>query len=146
MKKILTSILLGLVHFLVSAQTEFITTWKTDNPGVSADNQITIPTFTGETYNYTVDWGDGTSDSNVSGDITHTYGVPGTYQVSISGTFPRIYFEAELRPPSSRALSCMPWSLTASRMLASSFSAVMLLRGTGFAPTPSFTLNCAQQG
>nr|WP_288936239.1 BspA family leucine-rich repeat surface protein [uncultured Allomuricauda sp.] len=96
MKKILTSILLGLVHFLVSAQTEFITTWKTDNPGVSADNQITIPTFTGETYNYTVDWGDGTSDSNVSGDITHTYGVPGTYQVSISGTFPRIYFEAEV--------------------------------------------------
>ncbi|WP_437398188.1 BspA family leucine-rich repeat surface protein [Flagellimonas lutimaris] len=92
MKKILTSILLGLVHFLVSAQTEFITTWKTDNPGVSADNQITIPTFTGETYNYTVDWGDGNSDTNVTGSITHTFNVPGIYQVSIEGTFPRIYF------------------------------------------------------
>ncbi|MBW8243513.1 BspA family leucine-rich repeat surface protein [Muricauda oceani] len=101
MKKFYFSILLGLVHFMVSAQTEFITTWKTDNPGVSADNQITIPTFTGETYNYTVDWGDGTSDSNVSGDITHTYGVPGTYQVSISGTFPRIYFEAQMVSGSS---------------------------------------------
>ncbi len=92
MKKIYTSILLGLVHFYVSAQTEFITTWKTDNPGVSADNQITIPTHPGETYNYTVDWGDGNSDTNVSGSITHTYNVPGIYQVSIEGTFPRIYF------------------------------------------------------
>ncbi|MEQ5790320.1 BspA family leucine-rich repeat surface protein [Muricauda sp. NFXS6] len=70
----------------------FVTTWKTDNPGISADNQITIPTFPGETYNYSVDWGDGTSDSNVEGNITHTYATPGTYQVSISGDFPRIYF------------------------------------------------------
>ncbi len=112
MKKILTSFLLGLVHFFVTAQSEFITTWKTDNPGVSADNQITIPTFTGETYNYTVNWGDGTSDSNVSGDITHTYGVPGTYQVSISGDFPRIYFNGNQAPNSSdvqKILSVNQW-------------------------------------
>ncbi len=70
----------------------FITTWKTDNPGVSEDNQITIPTFVGETYNYTIDWGDGTSDTNITGDITHTYSSPGVYQISISGIFPRIYF------------------------------------------------------
>ncbi|GMN06341.1 hypothetical protein MTsPCn5_17300 [Croceitalea sp. MTPC5] len=74
----------------------FITTWKTDNPGVSDDNQITIPTLPGETYDYFVDWGDGSSDSNVTGEITHTYTTAGTYQVSISGDFPRIYFEAEL--------------------------------------------------
>ena len=70
----------------------FITTWKTDNPGVSNNNQITIPTYPGETYNYSVDWGDGSSDSGVTGNITHTYANPGTYQVSISGKFPRIYF------------------------------------------------------
>ncbi|WP_298477165.1 BspA family leucine-rich repeat surface protein [uncultured Maribacter sp.] len=70
----------------------FVTTWKTDNPGTSTDNQITIPTFTGETYNYTVDWGDGSSDTGVTGDITHTYATAGTYEVSISGEFPRIYF------------------------------------------------------
>tara|TARA_B100000949_G_scaffold235613_1_gene260462 strand:+ start:5074 stop:8304 length:3231 start_codon:yes stop_codon:yes gene_type:complete len=73
----------------------FITTWKTDNLGVSNDNQITIPTFQGETYDYAVDWGDGNSDANVTGDITHTYLSPGTYQVSISGDFPRIYFNDE---------------------------------------------------
>lgn len=72
-------------------QRPFITTWKTDNSGVSEDNQITIPTFEGEVYNYTVDWGDGSSDAGVTGDITHTYATPGTYQVSISEEFPRIY-------------------------------------------------------
>jgi surface protein len=70
---------------------DFVTTWKTDNAGVSADNQITIPT-NGIGYNYNVDWGDGNTDALVTGDITHTYAVPGTYTVRISGTFPRIYF------------------------------------------------------
>ncbi|MDT0540920.1 BspA family leucine-rich repeat surface protein [Croceitalea sp. P059] len=70
----------------------FVTTWKTDNPGISDDNQITIPTFPGETYNYTVDWGDGTTTENVTGDIIHSYSASGTYVVSISGDFPRIYF------------------------------------------------------
>ncbi len=69
----------------------FVTTWKTDNPGVSANNQITIPTF-GTGYNYTVDWGDGTSPTLETGDATHTYATPGVYTVSITGTFPAIVF------------------------------------------------------
>ncbi|WP_205728913.1 BspA family leucine-rich repeat surface protein, partial [Flagellimonas onchidii] len=92
MKKIYLTTLLGLVHFFLSAQTEFVTTWKTDNQGTSTDNQIAIPTFPGETYNYSVDWGDGNSDNNINGGITHTYAAPGTYTVSITGDFPRIYF------------------------------------------------------
>ena len=69
----------------------FITTWKTDNSGVSNDNQITIPTI-GDGYNYSVDWGDGTSSQNVTKDITHTYSQAGTYTIKISGDFPRICF------------------------------------------------------
>ncbi|MDG1572005.1 BspA family leucine-rich repeat surface protein [Robiginitalea sp. M366] len=84
--------LLCILPTLLSAQNPFVSTWKTDNPGASADNQITIPTFPDETYNYDIDWGDGSSDSGVTGSITHTYATPGTYQVSISGAFPRIYF------------------------------------------------------
>ncbi|WP_341216567.1 BspA family leucine-rich repeat surface protein [uncultured Wocania sp.] len=71
--------------------TPFITTWKTDNPGTSNNNQITIPT-TGGGYNYTVDWGDGTPTTVETGDATHTYATPGIYAVSITGNFPRIYF------------------------------------------------------
>jgi len=72
----------------------FVTTWKTDNIGTSSNTEIIIPTFPGETYNYDVDWtNDGTFDDlNVSGNITHNYGVAGTYTVAIRGTFPRIYF------------------------------------------------------
>ncbi|WP_353777643.1 BspA family leucine-rich repeat surface protein [Winogradskyella sp. 3972H.M.0a.05] len=76
----------------------FITTWQTDNVGDSNATSITIPTFPGESYNYQVDWSyDGVTfnveDANVTGDITHDYGVAGTYTVAISGTFPRIYFD-----------------------------------------------------
>ncbi|WP_299628310.1 BspA family leucine-rich repeat surface protein, partial [uncultured Tenacibaculum sp.] len=66
----------------------FITIWQT----TLANETITIPTAAGETYNYTVDWGDGTTPTIETGDATHTYGTAGVHTVSISGVFPRIYF------------------------------------------------------
>ncbi len=99
MKKTYFTALLGLTHFFLLAQTEFITTWRTNNPGISGNNQITIPTFPDESYDYTIDWGDGTSDTGVTGDITHTYTTPGTYTVTIGGIFPRIYFNYETGNP-----------------------------------------------
>ncbi|WP_289063189.1 hypothetical protein [uncultured Zobellia sp.] len=39
------------------ADRPFITTWKTDNPGTSADNQIMIPSSKYLPSNYEVDWG-----------------------------------------------------------------------------------------
>ncbi|SDI61109.1 BspA family leucine-rich repeat surface protein, partial [Winogradskyella thalassocola] len=90
-----------LIQFLIAltlsasltAQNEFITTWKTDNPGTSNATSITIPTAASG-YNYDVDWeNDGTwDDFGVTGDITHDYGIIGTRTVAIRGTFPRIYF------------------------------------------------------
>ncbi|WP_299891005.1 BspA family leucine-rich repeat surface protein [uncultured Lacinutrix sp.] len=66
----------------------FITTWET-----TTDNEtITIPTFSGETYNYGINWGDGTIESGLTGDATHTYTVAGNHEVLITGNFPRIYF------------------------------------------------------
>lgn len=73
------------------AKCPFITTWVTDNPGESQNNQITIPVWI-EAYNYQVNWGDGTTDTGITGEITHTYATPGTYQVYISGIFPTISF------------------------------------------------------
>ena len=69
----------------------FITTWKTTR----VNERVTIPT-TGSGYNFTVDWGDmsETTYSNSSGAnfATHDYDSPSTYTVTITGTFPRIYF------------------------------------------------------
>ena len=66
----------------------FITTWRT----TVANETITIPT-TGGGYNYVVDWGDGVTAINQIGDATHAYTVPGIYTVSITGDFPRIFFD-----------------------------------------------------
>jgi|GEM_PF-4495325 len=67
--------------------TAFLTTWTTTSPNES----ITIPT-TGGGYLYDVAWGDGTTSVNRTGNATHTYSTPGDYQISITGSFPRIYF------------------------------------------------------
>lgn len=93
-------IFLCLVFFVQQfgyAQDAFITTWITDNPGVSSDTSITIPVYSGIVYNYDVDWNnDGIYDDiGVSGEITHTYANSGTYIVKIRGLFPRIYFNNE---------------------------------------------------
>lgn len=101
MYKIRLILLFFLFVVFANGQTEFVTTWRTNNPGISENNQITIPTFPEETYNYTVDWGDGTSDTVVTGDITHTYAASGIYTVSITGMFPRIYFNYETGSPIS---------------------------------------------
>ncbi len=73
---------------------EFITTWNTENPGSSGNTEITIPTYPGSTYNYSVDWdNDGIFDTaGVTGNITHDFAWPGIYTIRIEGLFPRIYF------------------------------------------------------
>ena len=78
---------------LLEAQSHFITTWKTDNPGTSTSTEITIPT-TGGGYNYDVDWNnDGVFDEfGITGNVTHDFGTAGTYEIRIKGDFPRIYF------------------------------------------------------
>ena len=72
---------------------EFVTTWKTDN-GDPGDYTIEIPTNSAYTYNYDVDWNDdGVFDElGVTGNVTHDYGVAGTFNVAIRGTFPAIQF------------------------------------------------------
>jgi len=76
----------------------FITTWKTDNPGVSNDQSIRIPMI-GNGYDFNVDWGDGTDEdynTNPGDDVEHflehTYASEGEYEVTITGDFSRIYF------------------------------------------------------
>ncbi len=68
----------------------FESSWKTDNAGTSNDDQITLPLHIAGTYDFNVDWGDGTDDDITAWDDaakTHTYaGGAGTYTVKITGT------------------------------------------------------------
>ena len=69
--------------------TSFVTTWQTTTTGET----VIILTRADEfSYDYTIDWGDGTIQTGVTGDANHPYDSPGTYTVSISGTFPAINF------------------------------------------------------
>ena len=68
----------------------FVTTWEVTGP--AGNRRLRIGTQGGPDltdYNFTINWGDGTSE-NVTGDDPdplHTYQQPGTYVVSITGTF-----------------------------------------------------------
>ena len=64
---------------------DFVTVWRVN----ASDLAITIP-VDGSTGSYDVDWGDGSTNSSVTGDISHTYDGAGDYTVRISGDFTRI--------------------------------------------------------
>lgn len=96
MKKSLLVPVLSLVTLLalfvapsraLAAPADFITKWETTTPSQT----ITIPTLGGG-YFYDVNWGDSVTEFGFLGDASHVYASPGIYTVTISGTFPRIYF------------------------------------------------------
>jgi surface protein len=82
----------------------FVTVWKTDNLGPSANNQIMIP-ISSSGYNFNIYWED-TLNPSINGSIqniinltttstlshTLTFPSPGVYRVKITGSFPRICF------------------------------------------------------
>ena len=89
----------------------FTTVWKIDNPGPSGLNSITIPTNNGLTYNYTVDWGDGTVEAGLTGNATHAYDPSGPKEVTvrISGTFPAISFGNVSGTDNEKILDVTQW-------------------------------------
>ncbi len=82
-----------------AAMDPLVTKWRTNNDGASNNNQITIRTIQGETYNYNVNWGDGTTSTGLTGDFTHGYAQQGIYEVSITGDFPGFQFNNDAEAP-----------------------------------------------
>ncbi len=80
---------LGIPTAQAAPSDDFVTTWKTNNPGTSNSTSITVPMVGGP---YDVDWnGDGVFDAfGLSGTVTHDYGVVGTYTVRIRGDYDSI--------------------------------------------------------
>ncbi len=66
----------------------FIFTVNTANSGVSTSTQFKLPLISSGTYDFTINWGDGNSDTITSynqSEITHTYSTSGTYSPEIEG-------------------------------------------------------------
>jgi len=61
----------------------------------AANETFTIPCKSQGSFNATVDWGDGSSSTVTtynSANLVHTYASAGDHAISVSGTFPNIYF------------------------------------------------------
>lgn len=76
---------------------DFVTTWKTDNPGDAVEFVITGST-------YSIDWGDGTVTSELDS-TTHTYTAAGDYTVIISGD----PFDFRVNGDADRLLTVEQW-------------------------------------
>ena len=72
----------GLTDIIGATQNLFTTTWTT----TASSETIELPYVSGGTYSGTIDWGDGSTDSNSYANRTHTYATAGTYTVVINGT------------------------------------------------------------
>ena len=87
---------LSYIQNAASCRGTFISTWDTrlgNNPdtstGSSASNQIELPLENSGTYNFVVDWGDGSRDRITHWNDEkkkHTYVTAGVYTLKISGT------------------------------------------------------------
>jgi hypothetical protein len=67
-----------------TSDTPFVSRWET----TASNETVTIPLRAASTYNITVSWGDGSSDTvfNAAGDLTslnHEYSIAGTYDITI---------------------------------------------------------------
>jgi len=75
---------------IVNLREPFITVWDTTktSTGSSNNNQVRLPLISTGTYNFWVDWGDGTTENIKVWDqaeVTHTYSRAGSYLITIKG-------------------------------------------------------------
>ncbi|MFX1238575.1 MAG: BspA family leucine-rich repeat surface protein, partial [Promethearchaeota archaeon] len=74
---------------IVGYSQNFLSKWNTTLLSASNSNQVRLPLESSGTYNFTINWGDGYSDTITNWDqpeITHTYASEGVYTINITGT------------------------------------------------------------
>ena len=78
--------------------TDFVSTWDTRNisSGSSNANSVTLPLVSEGNYNFTVNWGDDSTDTITAWDsiaASHSYSAPGRYTITISGQIEGFAFQ-----------------------------------------------------
>jgi len=98
---------------LSSNKNDFISTIK-----INKDKKLRISTNDIFKYNFNINWGDGTRDSNVKKTITHQYEKEGVYTININGDYPHIY---KLCSEGQSLLSIEQWSAQKWKSMKESF-------------------------
>ncbi|WP_318345076.1 BspA family leucine-rich repeat surface protein, partial [Flagellimonas baculiformis] len=96
------------IESLAEDPASFVTTWMT----TVANEEVVIGTNDAYTYDYTIDWGDGTVEQIANSDPpSHVYANAGTHTVAIKGQFPSIYSYDEMgeKTTSSLLMSIEQW-------------------------------------
>lgn len=80
---------IGQLRNVGAAPVQPVTTFTIDTSkdGVSGTSGYFLPLLTAGTYNFDVDWGDGTTDTILSygqPEATHTYAAPGVYEIKMT--------------------------------------------------------------
>lgn len=108
MKKLFFTVccLLGSLNLLFAAGADDFVIKIQTNQISPTDKSFTLPLNPSENYNFTLDWGDGQTETittNVS--PTHTYAAPGQYTIRITENipsgFPQIYFNNDGQNPAT---------------------------------------------
>jgi len=74
---------------------KFILQFDTTVAGDTPSNQFSLDLFTGETYNFDWETDDAQSGTHVTdSDLVLTFGVSGVHTISITGTLPRLFYNA----------------------------------------------------
>tara|TARA_R110001592_G_scaffold302913_1_gene574965 strand:+ start:92 stop:1081 length:990 start_codon:yes stop_codon:yes gene_type:complete len=85
---------LGLGGGSEPVEERFVISVKTDNAGVSDDNQFELAVGNGyTTYDYNIETSDGQVLNNNTGNTRITFPSAGTYQLKITGVLPSLYFQ-----------------------------------------------------
>lgn len=131
-----------LLAMTAAAQDAFITTWKTS----TADESITIPIkpdLAG--YNYSVDWGDGSTSTSQTGNATHNYAAAGIYTVTISGDFPAIQFgsAASADVNDQKLITVEQWGDQVWQSMHQAFDGCVNLTSVSVTDAPVFAPNCS---
>ncbi len=114
MKLKLLFILLLAVCLNMSSQNSFITKWGT----ISDNEKIYFATAPGTSgYDYTIDWGDGTIQNNLTSTAEHTYVTKGSYDITITGDYPKINLKGQ-----SRLLEVKQWGTNTWISMADAFN------------------------
>lgn len=90
----------------------FVSTWNTANTstGSSISTQVKLPLESTGTYNFSVNWGDGNSDTITvwnAAAVTHTYATSGIYTITIKGIITGFCFNNTL--DKLKMLSVISW-------------------------------------
>lgn len=91
-------------HIIACTEDAFISVWN-----MSSTQNLMLPLYVNGTYDFTVDWGDGTSVSYVNHNAEHDFSTTGVYMVVIEGTVEGFGWESSINTNQDDLVDIMQW-------------------------------------